>query len=304
MMSKTVTGSLNGKRDSSFNVKALLWPSIIFVAIVTQIPFLITLYYSFQKWNLMRVDKGITFTGLTNFTEILTNAAFYQVLSNTLIFTVVTVLLCLVLGMTLAVMMNRSFLGRGLIRTMLVSPFFIMPSVSGIIWTTMFLNPSFGFFSYLLGKLGMEPIDWLARFPLEIIILIVVWEWTPFFMLILLAGLQSVPEESLEAAAIDGANKTKQYYHIIIPHLLKYIEIALLLGTIFITQIFGEIYVSTVGGPGYSSTNLSFFIFRIGFQSWNIGEAAALALIIVVIMTICLTLLFRVLRGKFGGELS
>ncbi|WP_027417961.1 carbohydrate ABC transporter permease [Aneurinibacillus terranovensis] len=285
-------------------VKRLLWPSLIFVGILTQIPFLVTIYYSFQDWNIMRPDKGVVFTGFSNFAKIIKDPAFLEVIKNTFLLTAVSLIICLVLGMSLALLMNRNFFGKGIVRTMLVSPFFIMPAVSGIIWKTMILNPNFGFTSYIAGLAGGKPTDWLGAHPLGSIMSMVSWQWTPFFMLVLLAGLQSVPEDLMEASLLDGAKKIHQFFYVIVPHLLRYLEVVVLLGLIFIMQTFGEIYVCTSGGPGYASTNLPFYVYRVGFQGWDVGGASAIGVIIVIITLIFMTVLFKFLRRTFGGELS
>ncbi|HUC91890.1 MAG TPA: sugar ABC transporter permease [Paenibacillus sp.] len=285
-------------------VRRLLWPSIIFVALITQIPFLITIYYSLQDWNLMRPDKGITFSGIRNYSKILLDAAFYEVLWNTFLLTGGTLIVCLVMGLLFSLLMNRDFFGKGIVRTMLVSPFFIMPAVAGIVWKTMLLNPSFGLTAYFASVFRFPLIDWLASYPLTTIMLMIAWQWIPFFMLILLAGLQSVPDDVMEAAHLDGASVLQRFYNVILPHLLKYIEVAVLLGLIFIMQTFGEIYVTTAGGPGYASTNLPYFVYRVGFQNWDVGGASAVGVIIVVITIVLMTVLFKFLRKTFQGELS
>lgn len=285
-------------------VKRLLLPAIVFVALVTQIPFVLTIYYSFHSWNIIRPDLGIVFNGLDNFKKVLGDPAFYTVLGNTFFITVSTLILCLVLGMSLALLMNRNFFGKGIVRLMFVSPFFIMPAAAGIMWKTLLLNPSFGYTAYFADLLGTEPVDWLAHYPLETIVLIVAWLWTPFFMLVLLAGLQSLPAELIEASQIDGAKKFQQFRFVVIPHLLRYIEVVVLLGLIFILQVFAEIYVTTNGGPGFASTNLAFLTYRKGFQSWNIGEATAVGVITVIITIIFMLLLFTFLRRRFREELS
>jgi sorbitol/mannitol transport system permease protein len=301
---RSITKTFKRKANSEPPVKMLLWPSIIFVAVITQIPFLVTIYLSVHDWNLMRPDMGIVFSGISNFIHILSEAAFWEVLKNTFLITVLGLGLCLVCGMGLALLLNRDFFGKGLIRTMFVSPFFIMPAVSGIVWKTVILNPNFGFTAYVSGKLGLPPIDWLGQYPLETIIFVVAWQWIPFFMLVLLAGLQSVSHDLMEASWLDGATRFQQFIHVTIPHLLRYIEVACLLGLIFIMQTFGEIYVSTAGGPGYASTNLPFYVYRIGFQGWDIGGASAVGVIIVILTTIFMTILFKFMRKMFGGELS
>ncbi|RBW69259.1 carbohydrate ABC transporter permease [Bacillus taeanensis] len=293
----------NKKKLNEPPVKRLLLPSIIFVAIITQVPFLITIYYSLHDWNIMRPDRGIAFSGLKNFASVLSQPAFYQVLSNTFLLTVSILLVCFILGLTFALLMNRDFFGKGIVRTMFVSPFFVMPTVSAIIWKTMMLNPNFGYSAYFANVFGSAPVDWLSERPLLAIIMIVSWQWIPFFMLILLAGLQSLPHELIEASQLDGANRIQQFMNVTIPHLVRYIEVVVLLGLMFILQVFGEIYVTTSGGPGFASTNLSFFVYRIGFQSWNVGEATAVGVITVILTIIMMLALIKVLRRTFKGEM-
>ncbi|TFJ93285.1 sugar ABC transporter permease [Lentibacillus salicampi] len=295
----------NKKRTSNQPpVKRLIWPSAIYLIIMTQIPFLITIYYSFQDWNLMRPDQGVVFTGLANFKNILTSSSFYQVFGNTVLLTTAVLVICFLLGFAFALLMNRNFFGKGIVRTIFITPFFVMPTVSAIVWKTLMYNPNFGMSSYFAHVFGKAPIDWLSAHPLLSIILIVSWMWTPFFMLILLAGLQSLPAELIEAAQLDGANKMGQFIHVTIPHLFRYIEVVLLLGLMFILQVFGEIYVTTAGGPGYASTNLSFLVYRIGFQNWDIGEASAVGVLTVILTIIMMLFMFRLLRRMFREEQS
>ncbi|MEN1966673.1 sugar ABC transporter permease [Lentibacillus sp. N15] len=285
-------------------VKRLILPSAIYLIIITQIPFLITIYYSFQDWNLLRPDKGIVFKGLANFKKILTSSSFYQVFGNTVTLTVAVLIICFLLGFVFALLMNRNFFAKGIVRTMFITPFFVMPTVSAIVWKTLMYNPNFGLSSYFANVFGQAPIDWLSAHPLTSIILIVSWMWTPFFMLILLAGLQSLPVELIEAAQLDGANKISQFIHVTIPHLVRYIEVVLLLGLMFILQVFGEIYVTTAGGPGYASTNLSFLVYRAGFQNWDIGEASAVGVVTVILTIVMMMFMFKVLRRMFREEQS
>ena len=252
----------------------------------------------------MRPDKGSKFVWFANFKAILTGGEFYVVLLNTFILTVLSLLICLVLGTGLALLMNRDFAGKGFIRTTFIAPFFVMPAVSGIIWKTAILNPTFGISAYLAGVLGQQPVDWLGTYPLQTIVALVSWQWIPFFMLIILAGLQSVPKDAIEAGMIDGASVFQRFMYVVIPHLLRYIEVAVLLGLLFIMQTFGEIYVTTSGGPGVASTNLPFYVYRIGFKGWDVGGASAVGVLIVIITLFVLNYLFKFLRRTFRGELS
>lgn len=294
----------SSRKASASPIKRLLWPSIILVALVTQIPFIMTIYYSFLDWNLMRPDKGAKFVWFANFKAIFTGAEFYTVLGNTFILTACTLMLCLVCGLGLALLMNRDFLGKGLLRTIFVAPFFVMPAVAGIVWKTAILNPNFGITAYFAGLMGQDAVDFLGSYPLQTIIALVSWQWIPFFMLIILAGLQSVPKDAMEAGMIDGASIFQRFIYVVLPHLLRYIEVAMLLGLLFIMQTFGEIYVTTSGGPGYSSTNLPFYVYRVGFKGWDIGGASAIGVVIVIITLLLLNYLFKFLRRTFRGELS
>lgn len=285
-------------------VKRLLLPAIVYVAVVTQIPFLVTIVFSLRNWNLMRPDLGSTFTGIGNFVKLLTEASTWMVIQNTFVLTIGALVLCLVFGMGFALLLNRDFVGKGLVRTLLITPFFIMPTVTGIIWKTMILDPNFGLLAYISQLIGAHPVEWLTHHPLTTIMMMIAWQWIPFFLLVLLAGLQSVPEDAMEASLLDGANRVQQFFHVTLPHLLRFIEIAVLLGTIFIMQEFGLIYVTTSGGPGFASTNLTFLVYRTGFQGWDIGGASAVGVLIVVLTVAMMTMLFRFLRRTFKGELS
>jgi len=274
------------------------------VAIMTQIPFIVTIYYSLQNWNILRPALGRHFVGLSNFLTVFTSSDFLGVLLNTFILTITSMILCLILGLSFALLMNRNFFAKGLVRTMFVSPFFIMPAVAGIVWKTLVYNPSFGMTSYMAHVFGTQPVEWLSGHPLTAIIIIVTWQWSPFFMLVLLAGLQSLPSDQLEASELDGASKWQQLYYVILPHLMRYFEVVTMLGLIFILQIFGQIYVTTSGGPGYASTNMNFLTYRRAFQDWNIGLASSVGVIAVILKIIVMMLLFTVLRRRFKEELS
>lgn len=273
----------------------LLRPAIIYLIIVTQIPFLMTLYYSTLNWNLLR-PKRTTFVGLENYITPFSNPDFLTILVNTFVLSASVVVLTLVLGMGLAILLNRSFPGRNVVRTLLVTPFLIMPTVTAIQWKNMLLNPTFGLISSTLALFGIRGLDPLAQQAMLSIILIVSWEWTPFMMLILLAGLQSLPREPIEAAQMDGAGPFDLFRYIVLPYMMRYIEIAVLLEVLFVLSIFGEIFVVTSGGPGIATTTLTYDIYKEAFLRWNIGRASALGVYAVIIANIVVTLFLRVLR--------
>jgi sorbitol/mannitol transport system permease protein len=276
-------------------------PGILFMIIVTQVPLIFTLYYSALRWNLLRPQrKG--YIALRNYDRLLHRTDFVEIVINTLQITLWTVVITLLLGMLFALLLNRGFIGKGLVRTMLITPFLIMPTVSAVLWKNVLFNPTFGLFSSLFAMLGLKRIDMLANYPLTAVIIIIVWQWVPFMMLILLAGLQSIPKELIEAAEIDGAGFERVLLHIVVPHLQRYIETAVLMEVLFILSVFGVIFVTTSGGPGITTTNLSYAIFQEAFQRWNIGSASALGIFAVFFANIVVTIFVQVLRrGQMEG---
>ncbi|MFF2886363.1 carbohydrate ABC transporter permease [Paenibacillus sp. NPDC057967] len=266
--------------------KLLILPALIVVGIVTQIPFILTIIYSFISWNVKRPDLGIHFAGFSNYKKILTDGQFYQVILNSLLIVVVGLTICTVLGILFGLMLNREFKGVNLLRTLFVIPYFVMEAVVGIIWKTLMLNPSLGLNYYISNALGLEPIDFFGKYALLTIMLLIIWQWTPFFFLIIMSGLQNMPSEILESARIDGATGWKLLLHIQLPLIRDHINVAMTLGLINILKVFGLIYVTTSGGPGSSSSNLPYYSYKALFYDWNVGTAAAIA-----VVTVALTLI-------------
>ncbi len=276
-------------------------PAIIYLIVLTQLPLLLTLYYSFTNWNLLRPDRT-RFVGFENYLDFFRNPDMITILRNTLVFSMSVVLWSLVLGMILALLLNRQFRGRGLARTLLITPFLIMPTVSAVMWKNMLFNPAFGLISSTINLLGGPRIDWINSYPMFSIVVIVTWEWTPFMMLILLAGLQSLAQENLEAAQIDGAGALEMFYYIILPHLRRYIEIGVLLEVLFVLNIFGEIFVTTTGGPAIDTTTLTFDIYKEAFSRWNVGRASAYGVFAVILANIVTIFFLRVIRAGSKQE--
>ena len=276
-------------------------PAIIYLIVLTQLPLLLTLYYSFTNWNLLRPDRT-RFVGFENYLDFFRNPDIITILRNTLVFSMSVVLWSLILGMILALLLNRQFRGRGLARTLLITPFLIMPTVSAVMWKNMLFNPAFGLISSTLAALGGPRIDWINSYPMLSIVIIVTWEWTPFMMLILLAGLQSLAQESMEAAQIDGAGALEMFYYIILPHLRRYIEIGVLLEVLFVLNIFGEIFVTTTGGPAIDTTTLTFDIYKEAFSRWNVGRASAYGVFAVILANIVTIFFLRVIRAGSKQE--
>jgi polyol transport system permease protein len=276
-------------------------PAIIYLIILTQAPVLLTLYYSTINWNLLRPDRKIRFIGIRNYIDFFTAYDTGRIMANTVIFAVAVVVLSLVFGMGLALLLSREFRGRNFARTLMITPFLIMPTVSAVMWKNMLFNPAFGLISSTLAALGGPRIDWINQYALASIVVIVTWEWTPFMMLILLSGLQSLQKEHLEAAQIDGAGALTTFRSIVLPHLRRYIEIGVLLETLFVLNIFGEIFTTTTGGPANYTTTLTFNIYLEAFKRWNVGRASAFAVIAVIFANIITLLFLRILRRQGGN---
>lgn len=282
-------------------------PGLLYLVLITQIPFAVAIYFSFTNWNLLRPDSQ-GFLGFSsmwrNYQRILNNPDFYTVLWNTVVLTLSVVVFTFIFGLIFALLLNRPFRGRALARTLLISPFLVMPVAAAILWKNILLDPSFGLSAYYFRLFGSSSIYLIERFPMSSVVAVVSWQWTPFVMLILLAGLQSLPESTIEAARLDGASGLSMFRYIVLPHLRRFIEIALLLETIFILNIFGEIFVMTTGGPGLRTTNLPYQIFLEAFSRWNVGRASAYGIFAIVLANIVILLFLRILRNKPDSEVS
>ncbi len=297
MAKRSVTSPVTPETSRPRSRSFLLRPAIIYLIIMTQIPVLFTLAYSVTNWNLLRPDKT-RFVGLDNYLYFLQDSDTGTILLNTLTFVSCVIVFSLFFGMALALLLNRQFRGRGIARTLMITPMLIMPTVSAVMWKNMMLNPNFGLIPELLAALGLPRVDLLNAYPLFALILVVTWEWTPFMMLILLAGLQSVEQEWIEAAQLDGASPISMFTSLILPHLSRYIEIAVLLETLFVLNIFGEIFITTTGGPGLATTTLTFNIFLEAFSRWNIGRASAYGVFAVILANIVTLFYIRIIRGN------
>lgn len=276
----------------------LTFPAIIIVGAVTQILFLATVLLSFVKWIVIRPDLGKSFAGIKNYAWIFKAPETYQIIGNTILMTALSLILCLILGFCFSLLLNRRFPLRKLCRTLVLIPFFMMPAVIGIIWKTLLLHPSFGITGYVSQIFNSAPIDFFGQHAFASVIMLIVWQWTPFFVLIILAGLQGVDPEMIESAMIDGASSIRILFQIKIPALRYHIQVATMLGLIFIIKVFGLIYVTTRGGPGFTTTNLPYQVYKISYYKWDIGQAASYATLMVVMTLIIIMFLFNFIQKQ------
>lgn len=276
-------------------------PALVFAIALTQVPFLFTVYYSLRSRNLLRPGSG-EFVGLDNYRKVFTDELFRNAVFNTVLLTASVVLLSMLCGVGLAMLLDKRFLGRGVVRTLLITPFLVMPAAAALLWKTSIYNPVYGLLNWVLAPFGVENVEWISRFPILSIILVLTWQWTPFMMLIVLAGLQGQSPEILEAAQVDGAGAWTTFRRITLPHLRQYIELGTLLGSIFIVQTFDTIFMITRGGPGQATTNLPYFIYQQAFRAFDVGEAAAAGVIVVVATIIIAVFALRVISNLFQEE--
>lgn len=248
------------------------------------VPLVLTLWYSFQGYNLLSPPQG--FVGLDNYAYLLTDPGLPQVVWNTLVLVIAALAVTIAVGISLAVLYDQPFWGRDVARLLVVTPFFVMPTVSALIWKNLLMHPVYGLFAWISRSLGLAPIDWFADHPMTAIIIIVSWEWTPFATLIFLTSLQSLDREQVEAARMDGAGALACFRHVTLPHLARPIAVVIMLETIFFLSVYAEILVTTVGGPGIATTNIPFYIFARALQAYDVGGASAGGIFAIVVANV------------------
>jgi sorbitol/mannitol transport system permease protein len=278
-----------------------LLPALIYVVVVTQIPFVVTLWYSFQSY-FFDVPAPPHFIGFSNYTAVFTNAAFRGALVRSVVMTASAVIVAMILGVAFAVLLDRKFLGRGVVRTLIITPFLVMPAAAALVWAGPMLDPNFGLLNYLLQPFGVHHVAWLSTHALGSVIVVMIWQWTPFMTLIVLAGLQGQPADTLEAAKVDGAGALATFRELTMPHLRPYIELGILLGSIYLVNVFDQVRLMTNGGPGTSTTNLPFYLYTQVNYAFDVGGAAAAGVITVILTIIVATFALRLFARVFQFE--
>lgn len=296
------TSSTAASRSAKWARRAPLLPALIFVIILTQVPFLTTLIISFTDWVAFRPnDRG--FAGFDNYQTVFSDPAARSAVFVTIILTLTVVLASLAIGLGIALLLDRSFFGRGIVRTMMITPFLIVPVAAALVWKHALYNPTYGLFNGLLRVIfgdNAPTRDWISSNPLIAIEVSLIWQWTPFMMLILLAGLQSRPMDVVEAARIDGASSWQIFTNMTLPHLRQYIELAGLLGAIYVVQNFDHVFTLTAGALG--TANLPYHIYQTVFSAQDYGEASAAGVITVIGTIIIATFALRTAFSLFQEE--
>ena len=277
-----------------------LLPALIIMILLTQVPFVMSIWYSLTDWKVVPPGPR-EFVGLENYRHLFDDAFFVDAIWVSVRMTVLPVIGAIVLGTAFAILLDRKFFGQGLVRTLLITPFLLMPVVIGLIWKNQMFHGLYGVLNWVIETLGGSPVEFVSRYPLMSIVIVLIWQWTPFMMLIMLAGLQSQPADVLEAAKVDGANPVGIFRQLTLRHLRPYMELGILLGTIYLIQVYDHIAVMTGGGPG--STNVPYFVFQKSIGGgWEFGQASSYSIVVVVASIAIATVALRVLSGLLKGE--
>jgi sorbitol/mannitol transport system permease protein len=275
---------------------AMVSPSVLVLLVWMIVPLAMTIYFSLIRYNLLYPGDE-PFVGLENYYYFLTDEGFAAGAFNTLYLVLSVLAISVIFGVLIAVLVDNDFWGRGIVRVLLISPFFIMPTVSALVWKNLLLHPVSGVFAAVWRFFGAQPIDWFAEYPMGAIIMIVSWQWVPFAVLLLMTAMQSLDQEQKDAARLDGAGPLAIFWHITLPHLMRPIAVVVMIETIFLLSVFAEIFTTTGGGPGYATTNLAFLIYTQALLQFDVGMASAGGLVAVIIANIAAFILIRII-GK------
>jgi sorbitol/mannitol transport system permease protein len=280
--------------------RALVSPSVILLFIWMIVPLVMTLYFSTLRYSLLDPDNS-AFVGLQNYASFLSDPDFLTALLNTLILVVSVLIISVGGGMLVALLMDQPVFGLNILRLMVIAPFFVMPTVSALVWKNLLMNPDSGLFAWIARSLGFEPIVWFTNWPMLSVIIVVSWEWLPFASLILLTALQSLDEEQKEAASLDGAGALSYFFYIVLPHIARAITVVILIETIFLLSVFAEIYVTTSGGPGTATTNIPFLVYKQALLNFDVGSASAGGIVAVILANIVAVFLMRIIGKNLEG---
>jgi sorbitol/mannitol transport system permease protein len=300
----TTKGKTGDPFSSPWRRRLPLLPALIFTVLITQVPFLVSIYYSLtdlKDKTQSLIPQPTRFVGLENYRTLLSNQFFRDAMWTSVKMTVLAVLLSLFFGTAFALLLDRKFLGQGLVRTLLITPFLLMPVVAALIWKQQMFSSLFGVLNKALEFFGLNSVAFISDHPLASIVTVLVWQWTPFMMLIMLAGLQSQPADILEAANVDGATPIGIFRQLTVPHLRRYLELGALLGSIYIIQAFDAIDQMTGGAPG--SKNVPYFVYQESIGGgFRYGSASAYAIVVVIASIVIATFALRVLSGLLKDE--
>lgn len=274
--------------------RMMMAPAVFLLLVWMLVPLTMTFYFSFKKFLPLR-GGDLGWVGFENYVRFVTSSSFWPSVQATLAIVGGVLLITVFFAILLALLLDQPMWGQGIVRILVIAPFFVMPTVSALVWKNMFMDPVNGLFAHLWKFFGLAPFEWLSQASLFSVTLIVSWQWLPFATLILLTAIQSLDREQLEAAEIDGASTLARFYYIILPHLGQAITIVILIQTIFLLSIFAEIFVTTQGSFG--TRTLTYLIFQRVLESQNVGLGSAGGVYAIILANIVAIFLMRIV-GK------
>lgn len=287
-----MTKSSSSSKKGPSGLLILLAPSVLSLLVWMIVPLAMTLWFSFRRYNLLYPQRN-GFAGFDNYRFLIQDPALLTSLINTVVLVGSTLAITVILGILFALLFDQPFWGQSIARLLVIAPFFVMPTVSALVWKNLLMHPANGLFAYFSKLMGLSAIDWFGSFPMLSIIIIVAWQWTPFATLILLTAIQSLGQEQKEAALMDGAGPFMMFFAIILPHLQRAISVVVMIEAIFLLNQFAEIFVTTNGGPGLATTNLAWLIYLKGIFGSNVGSASAAGVIAIVLANVVAIFLIR-----------
>lgn len=274
--------------------RLMIMPATILLLGWMLVPLVMTLYFSFKKYLPLR-GGDLGWVGFDNYVRFVSSSSFWPSVATTLIIVGSVLVITVILGVLLALLLDQPMWGQGIVRILVIAPFFVMPTVSGLVWKNMFMDPVNGFFAHIWRAFGAEPIQWLSQASMSSLIMIISWQWLPFATLILLTAIQSLDSEQREAAEMDGAGSLGRFCFIIVPHLSRAITVVILIQTIFLLSVFAEIFVTTAGAFG--TKTLTYLIFQRVLESQNVGLGSAGGVYAIILANIIAIFLMRIV-GK------
>jgi sorbitol/mannitol transport system permease protein len=287
-----IAQAAGSKQDTRTNTLPLVGPAVGVLLLWMIVPLAMTLWFSFQRYNLL--DPSVAgFAGLENYEFLVTDPDFWVSLWNTFVLVGSVLVITVGFGTLLAVLFDQPFPGQGIARLLAVAPFFVMPTVSALVWKNLMMHPIYGVLGSLARGVGATPVDWFADHPMLSVIVIVSWQWLPFALLILLTAVQSLDHEQKEAARMDGAGAIAQFFFITLPHMRRAITVVIMIETIFLLSVFAEISVTTSGGPGNATTNLAFLIYARALLQFDVGGGSAGGVVAIILANIVAFFLVR-----------
>ncbi|QCO57213.1 sugar ABC transporter permease (plasmid) [Pseudorhodobacter turbinis] len=274
--------------------RLMMAPAVVLLLGWMLVPLSMTLYFSFKKYLPLR-GGDLGWVGFENYTRFVTSSAFWPSVQATLVIVGAVLVITIFFGILLAMLLDQPMWGQGIVRILVIAPFFVMPTVSALVWKNMFMDPVNGLFAHLWEFFGLAPIEWLSQASMTSIIMIVSWQWLPFATLILLTAIQSLDGEQMEAAEMDGAPALSKFFHLVLPHMARAITIVVLIQMIFLLSIFAEIFVTTQGSFG--TRTLTYLIYQRVLESQNVGLGSAGGIFAVILANIIAIFLMRIV-GK------